>query len=221
MGRMIVNLSIIILTHNRPKLFKRCLNSVINLELKNYEIIVNNDTDDIDKISRENIHYFNKKSFDISELYYFCLMNSRGKFIYFLEDDDILLEGFKTVFNKVLEYDIDLSLCNFEHCENKIKGIEFFKNEEVDFEKFIKNYKPYNLFQLSRCIFKRSVIDKFPEGNNVFNDYFLFKACKVKTLNIFRNIIYKQTTHGNDNISFKKLNKDTRFFESLNEKYRF
>ena len=62
---MLVNLSIIILTHNRPKLFKRCLNSVINLKLKNYEIIINNDTDDIGKISRENIHYFNKKSFDI------------------------------------------------------------------------------------------------------------------------------------------------------------
>lgn len=44
-----MDLSILILTHNRPKLFNRCLESLKNIELNttgiNYEILVNNDSD--------------------------------------------------------------------------------------------------------------------------------------------------------------------------------
>lgn len=44
-----MDLSILILTHNRPKLFNRCLESLKNIELNttgiNYEILVGNGSD--------------------------------------------------------------------------------------------------------------------------------------------------------------------------------
>ena len=44
-----MDLSILILTHNRPKLFDRCIKSLKNIELNttgiNYEILMNNDFD--------------------------------------------------------------------------------------------------------------------------------------------------------------------------------
>ena len=49
-------LSILILTHNRPLLFERCINSVLR-NLPNYEIeiLVNNDTNDIKEIYSDKV----------------------------------------------------------------------------------------------------------------------------------------------------------------------
>ena len=48
-----MKLSILILTHNRPKLFKRCIKSVIkNLPDFDIEILVNNDSNDIEEVYR-------------------------------------------------------------------------------------------------------------------------------------------------------------------------
>ena len=56
-----MKLSILILTHNRPLLFERCINSVLN-NLPNYdiEILVNNDSNDITEIHNDkvNIYYY-------------------------------------------------------------------------------------------------------------------------------------------------------------------
>jgi glycosyltransferase involved in cell wall biosynthesis len=54
-----MKLSILILTHNRPILFKRCINSVLN-NLPNFdiEILVNNDSKDITEIYHDNVNIF-------------------------------------------------------------------------------------------------------------------------------------------------------------------
>ena len=50
-------LSILILTHNRPQLFKRALTSVLN-NLPDYEIeiLVNNDSQDIEEIYSDDVY---------------------------------------------------------------------------------------------------------------------------------------------------------------------
>ena len=46
-----MKLSVLIPTHKRPKLFIRCLNSVLNtLDELDFEVIVNNDSNDITEI---------------------------------------------------------------------------------------------------------------------------------------------------------------------------
>lgn len=44
-----MKLSILILTHKRPELFQRCLESALHMLPENVEIIVNNDSNDIQK----------------------------------------------------------------------------------------------------------------------------------------------------------------------------
>lgn len=208
------DLSILILTHNRPRLCKRAIQSTDILKNKiKCEIIVNDDSDtffDHDSINRI-------KSDDISYIYYSLFKLAKGKYIYFLEDDDILTKSFLGVIKRIIDDDLNLAYCNYIDVYNISRGIEFKKNNTIEFKKFINDYNPDELFQLSRCIFKKEIIKKFPKGNNIYNDYILFKNVHTKYINIFKDIIYKQTTDGKDNISFKKYNKDKRFFKSYEE----
>lgn len=188
-------LSILILTHNRPKLFIRAIQSVLN-NLPEYpvEIIVNNDSKDIEEI--EGATYYYEKHEDLSETYKFLLDKATNEFIYYLEDDDYLLPEF---FNK-LDFNYDINFINYKH-ENITEAVERTKRpfsiEEED-------------FQLGQVVFKKSLVNKFPKGNIVENDWILFKSLKG-TLKLIPEILWVQTTDGKDNISFPELNIDNRY----------
>lgn len=186
-----IDLSILILTHNRPKLFERCLNSVLKLNLENIEILVNNDSDDISESSDYTL--YRVKSQNLSEIYFNLFKNAKGKYIYFLEDDDYLLEGFKDFYNEVLENNSDFGIAKY--LKHNLKPMKFNKED----------------FQLSQVIFKKSKITKFPFDNNIENDYKLYINNKNDNTLVSNKVIFKQTTDGKDNISFKCFNKDKRF----------
>lgn len=212
-------LSICILTHNRPKLFKRCIESILNNTFAEYsfEILVNNDSKDIQEIYHDNVRvkYFYKKEYDISKLYHFLFKESEGDYIFFIEDDDYVLKNF---FNKIdLNYDVNYSeYISQPHLEEGInvalkrqKINRKLKNEKL--KKFIDKGNFY-YFQLSQIVFKKSVLKKFPTGNILNNDLNLFLNLKQKsTFNYIKEPTFVQTTDGRDNISFDNLNTDQRF----------
>ena len=186
-----IDLSILILTHKRPKLFERALNSVLELNLENVEILVNNDSGDISESSDYTL--YRVKSQNLSEIYFNLFKNAKGKYIYFLEDDDYLLEGFKDFFKEVYENDYDFSIAKY--LKHNLKPMKFNKED----------------FQLSQVIFKREKIKYFPFDNSIENDYKLYINNKNDNTLVSNKVIFKQTTDGKDNISFKCFNKDKRF----------
>lgn len=186
-----IDLSILILTHNRPKLFQRCLKSVLKLNLENVEILVNNDSSDISESKEYKL--FRVKSENLSEIYFNLFKNAKGKYIYFLEDDDYLLEGFKELYNETLKDDYDFSIAKY--LKHNLKPMKFNKED----------------FQLSQVIFKREKIKYFPFDNSIENDYKLYINNKNDNTLVSNKVIFKQTIDGKDNISFKCFNKDKRF----------
>ena len=206
-----IDISFIILTHNRPKLFERCFNSVRKLGIENSEIIVNNDTRDITEIRTPNTYYYYDNEYYLDKIYRDCFHRARGKYVYFLEDDDIILSGFKNAFNKILKDGIDVAICNYWHesqC-NKYKFNNNIFNKNDFFKKFDDFY-----FQLGQIIFKKSsavgAISEFKD-NKLNSDFLFFKEIQSENIVTLSDIIYKQTTDGKDNISFKIYNKDERF----------
>ena len=213
-------LSILILTHNRPLLFKRCINSVLR-NLPNYEIeiLVNNDTNDIKEIysDKVSIKYFYKIYNDISKIYSFLFKKSKGEFIYYLEDDDYI----KNNFFKEIDFNFDINF--FNYCSNSILknyNSKYFINRFLLKNKKFKNVNNLDNFisiydnrdfQLSQIIFKKNKLKKIPKGNNIDNDYKLFKSLSPASIKYNNKTLYVQTTDGNDNISFKEYNKDERF----------
>ena len=214
-----MKLSICIPTHNRPKLFKRCINSVLNnLPDYNIEILVNNDTNDVEEILSENISikYYYKKYIDLSKIYKFLFDKSNGKFIYFLEDDDYILPNF---FNKLnLNYDVNyFEYFSKPHITFEGKKIATLrqkinrKNKKFNLKKFIEK-SDFEYFQLSQICFKKEKLISFPKGNNLSNDLNLFKKLNKDSSFIYVDKpCWVQTVDGGDNISFNNLNIDNRF----------
>lgn len=139
-----MKLSILILTHNRPELFKRCLTSVLEIIPDDVEILVNNDAEPFKELSNNIVKYYYKKSDNISDLYRFLLEKAQGEFIFYLEDDDFLLPNFF----KRIDYNYDINYMNFMTYD--IKKTLQLKKENFKVEK--ENVH----FQLSQILFKRA-----------------------------------------------------------------
>lgn len=187
-------LTVLIPTHNRPKLFKRCIESVFFNKPECVDVIVNNDSFDVSQVYNEKIFY--NKFQNLTEIYKFLAHQATTKYIYFLEDDDILLKGFYKVIDFLNDYDAITG--------SYISVMKGFKNK----------YQKFNIesdeYQLSQVIFKKEKLnfdglEKNCLGNCIFNDYYLFKNSFLYNIYNSKIFFYKQTTDGNDNISFEKF----------------
>jgi len=216
-----MKLSILILTHNRPILFKRCINSVLN-NLPNFdiEILVNNDSRDITEIynNKVNIFYHYKKRKKLTDIYKFLYEQSKGEYIFYLEDDDYI----KSNFFKFLNFKYDINFLNYisKDILTYKKNIKLFykrfftKNKHLskiyNLSEFIDKFEPRD-FQLSQIVFKRNGIKYWPTEDDIFNDYKIFKSLELETIFYISKPLWVQTTDGKDNISFNVHNKDKRF----------
>tara|TARA_E500000318_G_scaffold52835_1_gene49228 strand:- start:3906 stop:4559 length:654 start_codon:yes stop_codon:yes gene_type:complete len=216
-----MKLSILILTHNRPLLFERCINSVLN-NLPNYdiEILVNNDSNDITEIYNDkvNIFYYYEKNKKLTDTYKFLYDQSKGEYIFYLEDDDYI----KSNFFKYLNFNYDINFLNYiskDILSNKKNLTSYYKRFFTKFKplskinnlsKFLNMYEPRD-FQFSQIVFKKNGIKYWPTEDNIFNDYKIFKSLELETIFYISKPLWVQTTDGKDNISFKIFNKDKRF----------
>jgi len=181
-------LSILILTHKRPKLFQRCLKSALHPGI---EILVNNDSNDV--VCPENIKLFHKQG-TLTEKYQFLVEQASGDYVYFLEDDDVLFPAFFKV----------LGLLDNKDC---YCGSYFIADSHIPFKDRSIRFNPNHEFQLSQCIFKKICLNfnnlkSCKSGEScIFNDYYLFKQ-SVKDYQVLDILFFRQTIDGKDNISF-------------------
>lgn len=205
-----MKISILILTHKRPELFKRCINSVLKNKPDNVEILVNNDSNDIEEIPGATYYY--KQDDNLSNIYNFLMETAQGEYLYFLEDDDyvvlnfwnILLNDIKT--NKTLFYNYIPHDGMLEYF-NRFNGI--IKNNYYNKEDFLQIVQEEH-FQISQMCFRKNDITEYMIGNFLDNDWKLFIGINN---DIYYNSIpiFIQTIDGKDNISFEKYNTDVRF----------
>jgi glycosyltransferase involved in cell wall biosynthesis len=198
-----MKLSILILTHNRPKLFTRCLESVLSQITADVEVLVNNDSHDITEIDHPQVKYFYYASGSLCEKYKFLLEVAQGEYVYYLEDDDYLTKDFLTV-----TLDADLiagNYCPTYPTDDMLTFMTMYKDNQLTSDQFLDNLNTEHL-QLSQHIYKRNtIIDfDFPMDSHVHNDVKLtvhaaLKATNIRTIN---KVFFFQTVDGGDNISF-------------------
>jgi glycosyltransferase involved in cell wall biosynthesis len=179
------------------------LASVLEQITPDVEVLVNNDSCDIEEIAHPQVSYFYHNSGTLCEIYQFLLKQSRGEFVYYLEDDDYLAPDF-------LQTSLDADLIVGNYCptynpNNLLSYIGQYKNELHVPLNFLESLDTERL-QLSQHIFKRDHIDdfEFRMDNNIHNDIRLVihaahRADMVRTTN---KTFYFQTIDGGDNISF-------------------
>lgn len=217
-----MKISFLILSHNRPNLFNRCINSILSNcpehFKNNIEIIVNNDSNDIAEIESDiTIRYFYNDSKNLSDLYSYIFDKSCGEYVYFLEDDDIILDTF---FDNIIPnlgiYDLIMFGYVPYDFYNEKKFKIFFKNIVKKYYSIDEYFNiPLNIkyFQFSQYLFKKNILDRndFPKDNCLFNDYKIIWHLKYQKFLFINKLLYKQTTDAKDNISFIEYCKDERW----------
>lgn len=212
-----MKISVLIPTHNRPKLFERCIQSVFDAYDQHpvdLEIIVNNDSNDIVEQHKDGIDitYNYYKDSNLSKIYKMLFDQANKEYIYYLEDDDIMDISF---FDTLAQHSADIYYFNYHPYKFNLSFIKYFtytaEHLNNNKEQFLASFDDHN-FQFSQMCFKKSALpeDQFPTDNYLKNDFLIFKRLQgtFKPLNV---CLYRQTTDGQDNISFKAYNKDPRW----------
>lgn len=171
-----MDLSIIIPIYNTPKdCLVRCLESISYINKIKYEVILVNDGSN-DKNTRlyeniikeyKSISYHYKNNTGVSDTRNTGLKYAKGKYIMFVDSDDIIFPN--SITKDILLLDKDIILFNYKIITNKknieIKDVELDSYSEVPINYALKQFVTSNAFH-SQCykLYKNSFLKK----NNIY-----------------------------------------------------
>ena len=189
-------ISVIIPVYNTSIYLRQCLDSVLNQDFDDYEVICVNDgsTDNSLEILRE----YEKKSSKIKVVDQInsgvattrntALKNASGDFLAFLDSDDFIKENYLSkLYNTALNTGSDIVICNFYRYyeqTNFAKPVFYkFRRGQFDEYEILKGLIPDNLIHsyLWNKLWRREIF----EGHNIFPNM------KFEDLAIMSELIYK------------------------------
>lgn len=165
--------SLIVPIYNSQNYLEKCIKSLISQTLKDIQIILINDgsTDNSEKIIKsfddERIVYISKNNEGIGKTRNLGIDKATGEFLAFVDSDDYLNEHFcEYMYQKAVNDDCDLVVCDFFEDRNTLVGIKFkdFKDTNLRETPELINY-----INLGPCnkLYKKSLFD---DKNNRFEE---------------------------------------------------
>lgn len=181
------SISVIVPVYNVEKYLKRCVDSILNQDMKEIEVILINDgsTDSSPSICDEyakrdiRIKVIHKKNSRVAAARNDGIKLATGKYISFIDSDDWIESNmYKCMHKKAEEFNVDFIMCDFSK-----KGVEKSYNvsQQIDSGFYDKDKIKKELFQCLimfeniefpptisnwTCLFKREFLIK----NNIFYD---------------------------------------------------
>jgi glycosyltransferase involved in cell wall biosynthesis len=180
-------ISIIVPVYNVEEYLTNCLDSICNQTLKEIEIIIINDgsTDNSSEIIKEfqkndkRIKVITQKNQGLSAARNAGLDIATGEYIGFVDSDDFISpDMYMDLYNKILEYDTDIVICNHYILENdSLRTNSNYSDYLIETDKKYTYYllrdEAIKNFVWSR-LYKKELFDgvRFPIGK-VFEDIYL------------------------------------------------
>ena len=238
--------SIIVPIYNAEKTLPRCIESVINQEFTDFELILCNDgsSDNSGLICDEyqekdsRIKVIHKENTGVSDTRNKALQIATGQYIQFLDADDwITVDATKLMVRRMKETDADLVISDFYRVVGKRtshKGdidIEDVMNQETFAQHMMENPADFYYGVLWNKLFKREIIEKYQikMDENVswcedflFNLEYILHANRIATL--LAPIYYYVKTEGSLASQGMNITKTVKMkisvFEYYNEFYK-
>lgn len=224
--------SIIIRTHDRYELLRIALESIKNQEYKNIEIII---VEDGPEKSKEKIY----KEFNELNINYYSTVEkvgrvkaanigleiSKGEYINFLDDDDILLPNHVKLLTSILDEYIEYDVVHSSSYEQKIKYIE----EQLTYVA-IKRIEKYNeplnkekiffenMFPIQAVMFRRELYEKYggmDERFHLLEDWELWIKYSIKSEFYFLDEVTSIYNVPNDRKVLKNKKDSMKEYENL------
>ena len=194
-----IKVSVIVNFHNGEKYLKKCLDSIIEQNYKNIEIILwdngsNDGSSNLIKTYRDDrIKYiFNKNKVSLYKARNQAIMYSSGEFIAFLDSDDWWEKDYlssREIFFSNPDFDFFYSNTNFFY--EKLNKYKIYKNYDLPNGNIFNNLSKDYFLIISGVIFRRDIFKNFGlfnESYNIIGDFeFLMKIsqfCKAHSSNI-------------------------------------
>ncbi len=162
--------SIIIPIYNAEKFLKKCIDSVIQQDYNNIEIILINDgsTDNSEDVCKnyfknDKVKYFLKKNEGVSKARNLGIKNATGKYITFVDADDYVEKNYISTLVSCIQKDhYDLAICNYyENDDINIHEIIDRKDAFIS----IMNKKLYKGFLWNKLYKLKIIKDNFLKFN--------------------------------------------------------
>ena len=113
-----IKISVIIPVYNTEKYIEKCLISLANQKMQDFEVVIVNDgaTDNSKNVIQEyikenmiqNIRYFEKKNGGLSDARNYGVQQAKGKYIFFLDSDDYIDNNLFSSLETYIDRDIEL-----------------------------------------------------------------------------------------------------------------
>ena len=112
-----LKISVVVPVYNTEKYLKRCVDSILNQKMKDYELIIVNDgsQDNSEEIIKKYeqqysniIKYYKKENGGLSDARNYGVAKATGKYICFIDSDDYIAEDLFEKLEKYIEQDVDL-----------------------------------------------------------------------------------------------------------------
>lgn len=211
--------SVNICTHNRAILISKSIESAIEQNYENIEIIISDNGDDntkevIEQIKQQNpdwqnkIHYYKNETKGISENRNFALEKSNGEFIAVLDSDDYWISP-----DKISSQIIFLKQ-NPEHfligtnaivVDENDKKIDEIKNKITD-EEITFNFLLKNQFVHSSVVFRKENFPKYNKEIFIWEDYDVFlKIASMHKVANYPELMTAYKKHSGNVSRFKKI----------------
>lgn len=187
-----MNLSVIVPVYNTSRFLRKCLDSIINQNVSDFEILLIDDgsTDESSSICQEyelrypHVKYYRKKNGGLSSTRNYGLEISSGKFISFVDSDDYLEPNFYGVaLNEICDYDavvfgskmIDENGCQISK--------DIYENNELNSNDILEDLVCNLKTAVWNKIFRREFIKnyRFPENRIHGEDLVFMLNCLSKT----------------------------------------
>lgn len=233
--------SVIIPVYNVEKYLKRCIDSVLNQSYKNLEIIIIDDGSkdksseicDNYKIKDKRVFVVNTKNKGLSEARNKGIEISKGEYISFIDSDDWVESTYiEKLMDLLLEYKVDISICDFKKVYNeKIENKNYNYNEKIEtytnkeaLDELFKSDAPKFGVSWGK-IYKRYLFDniRFPKGRYHEDDFTTYKLFDKSTKIVSTNeklIYYFQRKDSIMGTSYK-LDKRLDVVQAFNEQREY
>ena len=174
--------SIILPVYNSEKTIKDTVESILRQTYFNFELLIINDgsddnTDEICNLfSDKRIRYFFRKNHGVSNTRNFALNNSKGKYVVFIDSDDLYEKNYLSCLTDKIKEGYQLVTCGYSNFgKNRKKFIpkkEHFKNK-LDYIAYLQSLFLFN--QIWNKIYLKEIIDynniRFDENLSIAEDW--------------------------------------------------
>lgn len=219
-------ISIIVPIYNVEDFLARCIESILSQTYQNWELILVDDGSNdaspqiCDKFAKKNcqIKVIHKSNQGVSKARNSGLNIARGKYICFIDSDDVIDSCFFETLLPFIQQEADCIVYGYDRIHNGKLETFLLPNQEAiifkDIEKefFIFNLKYYNLFvPLWNKVYKRSIIEFYKlrnEENISINEDLIFNQKffhYLKTFSYIDKPLYHYTLFSTPNCLSKRI----------------